>query len=161
MKLIRLSKAIADLNLPFILCSFGISVILLWIGSFKFEAVEANGVAILVTNSPLVSWDYSLFGVRLGAGFIGTTEIIAALLIIIGNFQPKLGMIGALMAVVIFFVTSTFVLSTPGSVHLINGFPRLSDLGSFLFKDITAMGASFYIFTYFGKKAEKTVSKSL
>lgn len=142
------------LNLPFIISSFGICVILLWVGSFKFEAVEANGVAPLVTNSPLTSWDYRLFGIRLGADFIGITEIIAASLIIFGNFRPKLGMVGALMAVVIFFVTSSFVLSTPGSVHLVDGFPRLSDLGSFLFKDIIAMGGSLYIFTHFGQKAD-------
>src|ERR1700744_1217114 len=117
MTLIKIARSVSRLNLPVIISSFGICVILLWVGSFKFEAVEANGVAGLVTNSPLISWDYSLFGVRLGADFIGITEIIAATLIIIGNFRPKLGMIGALMAVMIFFVTSTFVISTPGAVH--------------------------------------------
>ncbi|UOE46841.1 DUF417 family protein [Mucilaginibacter sp. SMC90] len=152
--MLTLSKKIAVWNLPFIITTFGIVTILLWIGSFKFEAVEANGIAPLVTNSPLVSWDYSIFGVRTGSSLIGITEIIAALLILAGIFKPSLGLIGAAISIIIFFVTSTFVLSTPGVVHIVNGFPRLSDLGSFLYKDITALGGSLYLFVHFGEKAK-------
>lgn len=156
MKLTILIKKIEKLNLPFIISSFGIVVILLWVGSFKFYEVEAVGVAPLVTNSPLVSWDYAIFGIRTGASLIGITEIIAAILIIIGSFRPKAGIIGSIMAVVIFFVTSTFVITTPGSVHLVEGVPRLSDMGSFLFKDITLLGASLYLLVHFDNRMKPT-----
>lgn len=152
MKITNLIKKIEELNLPFIICSFGIVVILLWIGSFKFYEVEANGVAPLVTNSPLVSWDYAIFGVRGGASLIGITEMIAAILIVAGNFKPRAGIVGSIMSAVIFFVTSTFVITTPGSVHMVEGVPRLSDMGSFLFKDITLLGASLYLLIHFGHR---------
>lgn len=156
MKLTDLSRKIEKLNLPFIISSFGIVVILIWIGSFKFYAVEANGVAPLVTNSPLVSWDYAIFGVRGGASLIGITEIVAAVLIIVGYFKPKVGIIGSIMTVVIFCVTSTFVITTPGAIHLVEGVPRLSDLGSFIFKDVTLLGASLYLLVHFGNRVDQT-----
>lgn len=155
MKLLEIPRKIEKLNLPFIISTFGIVVILIWIGSFKFYAVEANGIAPLVLNSPLVSWNYAIFGVRAGSSLIGITEIVAAVLIIVGCFKPKAGVIGSMIAVVIFFVTSTFVITTPGAVHLIEGIPWLSDLGSFIFKDITLLGASLYLLVHFGKRVNQ------
>lgn len=155
MKLIDLPRKIEKLNLPFIISTFGIVVILIWIGFFKFYAVEANGIAPLVLNSPLVSWDYAIFGVQGGSNLIGTTEIVAAVLIIVGCFKPRAGIIGSMIAVVIFFVTSTFVITTPGAVHLVEGVPFLSNLGSFIFKDITLLGASLYLLVHFGKRVDQ------
>jgi uncharacterized membrane protein YkgB len=55
-----------------------------------------------------------------------------------------------------FFTTSTTVITTPGaiiSVLGIHGMRYMSNLGLFLFKDVISLGVSFYLISYFGKKA--------
>ncbi len=55
-----------------------------------------------------------------------------------------------------FFITSTMVISTPGAIIDIRGIRYMrymSFLGLFLFKDILSLGVSFYLVSYFGRKA--------
>jgi uncharacterized membrane protein YkgB len=55
-----------------------------------------------------------------------------------------------------FFVTSTMVMSTPGAIIAVPGIKHMrymSFLGLFLFKDVIALGVSFYLVGYFGRKA--------
>src|SRR6185437_16609759 len=120
----------------------------------------------LVSNSPLISWQFKLFGPYVGSDLIGLTEWLAAILIIAGYFRPKAGIVGGLIATAMFFTTSTMLLTTPGaiiSVPGIHGMRYMSNLGLFLFKDVISLGVSFYLITYFGKKAmiaESTVNTS-
>jgi uncharacterized membrane protein YkgB len=116
----------------------------------------AEGIIPLVSNSPLIWWHFKLFGPYIGSDLIGLTEWSSALLIIAGYFKPKAGVLGGLLAVVIFFTTSTMLISTPGaiiSVPGIHGMRYMSFLGLFLFKDVISLGVSFYLTSYFGKKA--------
>src|SRR5580698_7096705 len=89
-----LTKAAAwinDRNIPFLVCSIGMIVMLLWAGSFKMTAPGAEGIIPLVSNSPLISWHFKVFGPYIGSDIIGLTEITAALLFIVGYFKPKAG----------------------------------------------------------------------
>jgi len=48
------------------------------------------------------------------------------------------------------------VITTPGAIISVPGIPGMrymSFLGLFLFKDVIALGASFYLISYFGKRA--------
>src|ERR1700754_2607785 len=72
------------LNLPFIVSIAGITVMLLWAGSYKLTQPGAEGIVPLVTNNPLISWNFAVFGTYVGSDLIGTTEIVASLLILIG-----------------------------------------------------------------------------
>jgi uncharacterized membrane protein YkgB len=77
--------------------------------------------------------------------------------------RPKAGIIGGLIASVMFFITSTMVITTPGaiiSVPGIHGMRYMSFLGLFLFKDVISLGVSFYLVSYFGKKAILYENKS-
>jgi uncharacterized membrane protein YkgB len=74
-------------------------------------------------------------------------------LILTGYFKPKAGIIGGLIAAVMFFTTSTMVITTPGAIVPVNGIGYMSFLGLFLFKDIISLGVAFYLVSYFGKKA--------
>jgi uncharacterized membrane protein YkgB len=155
-KLTRLAAWISDRNIPFLVISIGMIVMLLWAGSFKMTAPGAEGIAPLVSHSPLIWWHFKIFGPYLGSDLIGLTEWLAALLLIAGYFRPKAGIVGGLILLVMFFTTSTAILTTPGaiiSVPGIHGMRYMSDLGLFLFKDFIALGASFYLISYFGKKA--------
>ena len=126
-------------------------------------APGAEGIVPLVSNSPLISWHFKLFGPYIGSDLIGLTEIIAAVLIITGYWRPKAGIVGGLIASVMFFTTSTMVITTPSaiiSVPGIHGMRYMSFLGLFLFKDVISLGVSINLISYFGKKAIICENKS-
>jgi len=155
-KLTKLAAWINDRNLPFLITSIGMIVMLLWAGSYKMTAPGAEGIVPLVSNSPLISWHFKLFGPYIGSDIIGLTEITAAILIIAGYVRPKAGIIGGLIVALMFFITSTMVFTTPSaiiSVPGIHGMRFMSFLGLFLFKDVISLGVSVNLISYFGKKA--------
>jgi len=151
--LTRLAAWVNDRNVPFLVTSIGMIVMLLWAGAYKMTAPGAEGIVPLVSNSPLISWHFKLFGPYIGSDFIGITEIVAALLFIAGYFRPKAGVIGGLITVVMFFITSTMLITTPGSTISVHGMRYMSFLGLFLYKDVISLGVSFYLISYFGNKA--------
>jgi uncharacterized membrane protein YkgB len=151
--LTRLAAWINDHNVPFLVTSIGMIVMLLWAGSYKMTAPGAEGIIPLVTNSPLVSWQFKLFGPYIGSDLIGATEITAALLIAAGYFKPKAGVLGSLITTAMFFTTSTMLITTPGATILVHGVRYMSFLGLFLYKDVIALGVSLYLISYFGNKA--------
>jgi|SRR5277367_956365 len=162
-KLTKLAAWINDRNVPFLISSIGMIVMLLWAGSYKMTAPGAEGIIPLVSNSPLISWHFKLFGPYIGADLIGLTEWIAAVLIIAGYFKPKAGIIGGLIATVMFFITSSMVITTPGAIIAVPGIKHMrymSLVGLFLFKDVISLGVSFYLVSYFGKKAILSENKS-
>jgi uncharacterized membrane protein YkgB len=154
--LTKLAAWISDRNIPFLITSIGMIVMLLWAGSYKMTRPGAEGIIPLVSNSPLIWWHFKLFGPYIGSDLIGLTEWIAAISIIAGYFRPKAGILGGLVATVMFFTTSTMIMTTPGaiiSVPGIHGMRYMSFLGLFLFKDVIALGVALYLTSYFGKKA--------
>ena len=151
--LTRLAAWINDHNVPFLVTSVGMIVMLLWAGSYKMTAPGAEGIVPLVSNSPLISWHFKLFGPYIGSDIIGLTEITGALLFIAGYFRPKAGVIGGLITTVMFFTTSTMLLTTPGATIAVHGIRYMSFLGLFLYKDVISFGVSFYLISYFGNKA--------
>jgi uncharacterized membrane protein YkgB len=155
-KLTQFAAWVDDQNIPFLISSVGMVVMLLWAGSYKMTAPGAEGIVPLVSNSPLVGWHFKLFGPYLGADIIGLTEWAAAILISIGYLRPKAGIIGGLIAAMMFFTTSSMILTTPGTIIAVPGISYMrymSFLGLFLFKDIISLGVSFYLISHFGKKA--------
>jgi uncharacterized membrane protein YkgB len=151
--LTRVAAWISDHNIPFLVLSIGMIVMLLWAGSFKLTALGAEAITPLVTHSPLISWQFKVFGPRVGSGIIGLTEITAALLFIVGYFKAKAGIIGGLITTLMFFITSTMIITTPGTLVSVHGMKYMSFLGLFLFKDVISFGVSFYLISYFGKRA--------
>jgi uncharacterized membrane protein YkgB len=152
-RLTKLAAWINDRNIAFLVSSIGMVVMLLWAGSYKMTVPGADGIVPLVSNSPLVSWHFKLFGPYLGSDIIGLTEWAAAMLISIGYLKPKAGIIGGLIAAVMFFTTSSMFITTPGAIIVVHGMRYMSFLGLFLFKDIIALGVSLYLISHFGKKA--------
>jgi uncharacterized membrane protein YkgB len=158
--LTKLAAWINDRHIPFLIGSIGMVVMLLWAGSYKMTAPGAEGIIPLVSNSPLVSWQFKLFGPYIGSDIIGFTEIIAALLIIVGYLRPKAGIVGGLIACVMFFTTSTMIITTPGAITMVRGMGYMSFLGLFLFKDVISLVVAFYLVSYFGQKAILSENKS-
>jgi reactive chlorine resistance protein C len=162
-RLTKIATWTHDRHLPFLIASIGMIVMLLWAGSYKMTAPGAEGIIPLVSNSPLISWHFKVFGPYMGSDLIGLTEWTAAILLIAGYLKPKAGIIGGLIASVMFFITSTMIITTPGAtiyVHGIRGMRYMSFLGLFLFKDIISLGVSFYLISYFGQQAILSENKS-
>ncbi|SDE99923.1 DUF417 family protein [Terriglobus roseus] len=150
--LIRLSLWVGDRNLPFWVLSIGMIVMLLWAGAFKMTKPGAEGIIPLVSNSPLISWQFKLLGPYMGSNMIGATEWTAALLFIVGYARPKAGLIGALITTIMFFITSTMLVSTPDATIAWKGFRYMNNLGLFLFKDVISLGVSLYFISYYGRR---------
>lgn len=158
--LVRLAAWVEDRNIPFVAISIGMIVMLLWAGSFKMTAIGAEGITPLVMHSPLISWQFKLFGPYLGSDIIGITEITAALLFIVGYFEARAGIIGGLITTLMFFITSTMVITTPGAIISYHGMRYMSFMGLFLFKDVISFGVSFYLIASFGRRALLSRSKA-
>jgi uncharacterized membrane protein YkgB len=154
--LTRIAAWVNEHNLPFLITSIGMIVMLLWAGSYKMTAPGAEGIIPLVSNSPLISWHFKLFGPYAGSDMIGLTEVVAALLIAAGYVRPKAGIVGGLVASLMFFITSTMVATTPGAIISVPGITHMrymSFTGLFLFKDVLSLGVSFFLISYFGQQA--------
>ncbi|HEV2709993.1 MAG TPA: DUF417 family protein [Edaphobacter sp.] len=151
--LTKIASFVIDRNIPFLVCSIGMIVMLLWAGKFKMTAPGAEGITPLVMHSPLMSWSFKIFGPYIGGDLIGLTEWTAAILLIVGYFKPKAGIVGAIILVGMFFTTSTMLITTPDDTIVFHGIHYMNNLGLFLFKDIIALGVAFYLIGYFGRKA--------
>jgi uncharacterized membrane protein YkgB len=154
--LTKLAAWINGRDIPFLITSVGMIVMLLWAGSYKMTAPGAEGIVPLVSNSPLIWWHFKLFGPYIGSDIIGLTELAAAILMIAGYVKPKAGIVGGLIGTLMFFTTSTMVITTPGAIISVPGIHHMrymSFLGLFLFKDVIALGACFYLISCFGRKA--------
>ncbi|SEI50514.1 Uncharacterized membrane protein YkgB [Dyadobacter sp. SG02] len=151
--LAKLAAKIEQLDLPFRVMLTAMTVMLLWAGAYKMTDPGSEGIEVLVNNSPLISWHFQLFGVHAGGDLIGLTEIVAALLMLAGLFRPQAGIVGGSIAVMMFFVTSTMLITTPDAITHVNGVGYMSFLGLFLYKDLLALGVSLYLITRFGRRA--------
>jgi uncharacterized membrane protein YkgB len=152
-RLTNLVAWIDDRNIPFLVISIGIIVMLLWAGAYKMTVPGADGIIPLVSHSPLISWQFKLLGPYAGSDLIGLTEWTAAILFMAGYLKPKAGVVGGFIATLMFFTTSTMIITTPGTTSVVHGMRYMSFLGLFLFKDVISLGASLYLIGYFGKKA--------
>ena len=119
-------------------------IIFLWFGSMKFIPFEAQGLQPIISNNPLVSWLYTLFGVEGGAKFLGVFEIATGFLIAGRAINPKLSVLGGLMGAWSFILTVSCLFTTPGVIQA-GSTIGLSAPGSFLIKDIVLFSACVWI----------------
>lgn len=143
-------------DVPFLLCSIGMIIMLLWAGAYKMTAPGADGIVPLVTHSPLTAWQFKVFGTYLGGDLIGATEWTAALLLLSGFLWPRAGVLGGVVASVMFLTTSSMLLTTPDAITVVHGKPFMSFMGLFLYKDILSLGVALYLCMRFGERAKVT-----
>jgi uncharacterized membrane protein YkgB len=128
-------------NVGRLVCRYGLAVVLAWIGGGKYVKMDSR---VLVEHSPLLSWVYDIFSYQAFADLLGSTEIIAAILIALHPWRPRLAAVGSGIAVVLFLGTLSFLFTSPGVVTTIaDGFPVLSaQPGQFLLKDLVLIGVA-------------------
>ncbi len=124
---------------------YGLVIILLWVGSLKFTAYEAEGIKGLVENSPLMSWMLNIMSIYAVASILGVIEIVLGIMIALRSFAPQISAIGSMGAIIMFLTTLSFTLTTPGVWQPGYGFPFPSPMpGQFLAKDIILLGAAIW-----------------
>ncbi len=128
-----------------IVLRYGLAVVLLWVGGLKFTQYETKGIEPLVANSPFLSWAYHALGLTGISRLLGVTEIILGVLIALRPFNARLSGYGSIGAVLMFLITLSLLLSTPGTIAPGYSFPVLSaNVGQFLAKDLILLGAAIW-----------------
>lgn len=123
---------------------YGLVLILLYFGSFKFTEAEARAIQPLLEHSPLMHWMYSVTDVRGASRGIGVAELAIALLLFLRPWAPFVSALGSLLAVGMFLTTLSFLFTTPGLWQQVEGFPAPTDAAAFILKDVFLLGAGLW-----------------
>ncbi|SUQ01962.1 membrane protein [Vibrio owensii] len=112
---------------------FGVALVLIWLGIYKFTPTEAKLIEPLVVNHPAMSWLYGIISVQAVSNIIGLTEIIVALGLLVGLKKPTVAYYSGIAASVIFLATLSFLVTTPDTWKVSDG---VLIANFFLVKDI-------------------------
>lgn len=131
--------------LGFIFLRFGLVIAIGWVSAMKVTEYEAKGIQPLIAHSPFLSWGYRIWSVHHFTMIIGAIEMTIAILIALRRWFPRASAIGSAGAVLMFLITLSFLITTPGWEPSLGGFPALSgDVGEFLIKDVVLLGAALW-----------------
>jgi uncharacterized membrane protein YkgB len=147
------------------LVRISIFVVMVWIGGLKFAPYEAEGIVPFVANSPVMSFfyakpapEYKSYMNKEGAvvpknrawhqenrtylfsDALGAVIISIGILVLLGVFSPKLGFVGALLAIGMSFVTLSFLITTPEA--WVAHFPYLAGSGRLVVKDLIMLSGA-------------------
>ena len=92
---------------------FGVALLLLWLGVYKFTPTEAGLIQPLVENHFAVGWLYDVMSVQAVSNLVGLSEILVAIGILIGLKYRKVAFYSGLVASAIFLTTLSFLFTTP------------------------------------------------
>src|SRR5712691_196272 len=84
-------------------------IIFLFFGYQKWFQYEAQALIPYINNGPLISWLYSVFGLRGATYFLGVAEWLFGGLLLSGFWNKKLGILGALGSCSAFVGTVTII----------------------------------------------------
>src|SRR3981081_2114858 len=115
-------------------------------GYQKWFAYEAQGLIPFISNGPLISWMYPVFGIQGASWFLGVSEWLCGALLFLGFWNKKLGILGAAGSCVTFLSTVSIIPFMPdGWAPSAGGFPARGGHLPFLMKDVVLFAASFYL----------------
>ena len=133
-----------DLDYHFVRASM--VIIFLFFGYQKWFDYEAQILIPYISNGPLISWMYPVFGIRGASTFLGVAEWTFGALIFAGFWNKKAGVLGALGSVATFIGTVTIIPFMPnGWAESAGGFPAMVGNVPFLMKDVVLLAASVYL----------------
>lgn len=155
-----------------LLLRLAILIIFLWIGGLKFWNYEAEGIVPFVANSPFMNFfyekqapEYKAYKLKEGefnpekhewhvnnntyafSHGLGILIMGIGILVFLGIFFPKIGLIGSLLAIIMTIGTLSFLVTTP-EVWVPNlgsgewGFPLLSGAGRLVIKDTAILAGA-------------------
>src|ERR1700751_2965882 len=121
-------------------------IIYFFFGYQKWFDYEAQGLIPCISNGPLISWMYPVFGIQGASWFLGASEWLFGALLFLGFWNKKLGILGAAGSCVTFIMTFTILPFMPDSWNAAaGGFPAIQGNEAFLLKDLVLFAASLYL----------------
>src|SRR5262245_27086980 len=121
-------------------------LIFLLFGYQKWFEYEAQGLIPYISNGPLISWMYPLFGVRGASWFLGVSEWLFGALLFWGFWDKRIGILGAIGSTATFVMTVTIIPFMPnGWAESAGGFPAMAGNVPFLMKDVVLLAVSPYL----------------
>jgi len=121
-------------------------IIYFFFGYQKWFNYEAQTLIPFISNGPLISWMYPVFGIQGASWFLGVSEWLFGALLFLGFWNKKLGILGALGSCVTFIMTITIIPFMPdGWAASAGGFPAMQGNVAFLMKDVVLFAVSFYL----------------
>ena len=120
--------------------------VFLMFGYQKWFEYEAQVLIPYISNGPLIFWLHPVFGIRGATWFLGVSEWTFGMLLFLGFWNKKLGILGALGSSVTFICTVTIIPFMPdGWAASAGGFPAMTEHVAFLMKDVVLFSASVYL----------------
>jgi uncharacterized membrane protein YkgB len=142
--LVKLGIVKEDLDYYFVRASM--VIIFLFFGYQKWFDYEAQALIPYISNGPLISWMYPVFGIRGACWFLGVAEWLFGALLFAGFWNKKLGILGALGSVFSFISTITIIPFIPNAwAPSAAGFPAMTETAAFLMKDLVLLAVSVYL----------------
>jgi uncharacterized membrane protein YkgB len=121
-------------------------IIFFFFGYQKWFEYEAQILIPYISNGPLISWMYPVFGIRGASWFLGVAEWTFGALLLAGFWSRSLGALGALGSTVTYVMTVTIIPFMPdGWAASAGGFPAMVGNVPFLMKDVVLLAASLYL----------------
>src|SRR5437899_7796334 len=100
-------------DLDYHLMRASLVVLFLFFGYQKWFDYEAQVLIPYISNGPLLFWMYPVFGVRGASWVLGVSEWSFALLLLLGFWHKRLGILGALGCCAAFIGTATIIPCMP------------------------------------------------
>jgi uncharacterized membrane protein YkgB len=121
-------------------------LIYLLFGYQKWFDYEAQTLIPFISNGPLISWMYPVFGIRGASWFLGVSEWVIAALLFWGFWNKKAGILGAIGSCLSMIGTVTIIPFMPdGWAASAGGFPAMTGNVPFLMKDMVLLAVSVYL----------------
>lgn len=121
-------------------------VIFAWFGYDKWFEAEIRGLLPLITHGPFTFWTIPVLGIRGTAIFLVASEWTFGTLLLLGFWNKKLGVLGALGSTATFVSTLTILPFVPDAWDAgAGGFPAMAMNAAFLLKDLVLLVVSVYL----------------
>jgi uncharacterized membrane protein YkgB len=121
-------------------------IMFLFFGYQKWFDYEVQTLIPFIKNGPLIFWMYPVFGLRGTSWFLGVSEWTTCVLLFLGFWNKRLGVLGAALSVATFTSTATIIPFMPdGWAESAGGFPAMKGNVAFLMKDVVLLAVSVYL----------------
>lgn len=139
-------SGLLERDLDYHLIRASMVIVFLLFGYQKWFEYEAQVLIPYISDGPLISWMYPVFGTRGASWFLGVVEWSICLLLLRGFWSKPAGVFGAFGSCATFVGTVTIIPFMPGGWdEVAGGFPAMTGNMPFLMKDVVLLAVSFYL----------------
>ena len=132
-------------NLDLHLVRGSMVLIFLLFGYQKWFEYEVRTLEPFISNGPLMFWMYPVLGHHGATYFLGVSEWLTAALLIWGFWNPRAGVVAAILCVATFVTTVTTIPFLPNGWNEAAGFPAMQGNVAFTMKDVVFLAVSVYL----------------